>query len=991
MGKRCIPFFLLLISYTVFAQTFHFRNYTEKDGLPDIFVFSVLQDSRGYIWSGTRNGLCRFDGVNFDVFTKANGLVENYVTSIFEDAGGALWIGTHNGAISRYRKGEFENFLPRPRHLSHFINSGLEDGNGILWFATDTGLLRFDKNDYSRRSAAGTRPSAHSNFTLFTTDDGLPSGVVSDIAVDEKGTLWVGTAKGLCKYDGRDFTTYTTDTASEGANKIRAILFDSTGSLRAGTSGGLTCYRDEGIVSYTVKEGLSNNNVRSLMIDRSGDTWIGTWNGLARLSGDKITSYSTKNGLPHNFIFSVIQDTEGNIWLGTAGGLGCLKSLNLVSFTTKDGLADNAIHSIIADRKGRTWFGTHNGLNRYEKGNFKSYSTADGLISNTINTLAEDRSGNIWVGTIEGLSVLTAGGFVNYTVKNGLSSNIVLKIKKTRDGALLIGNTRGVDRFSDGKISPLPGLNLASPVAQILENSKGNTWFYSETGLYIFDGKSKTHITEKDGLPDNIIYALFEDSKGTTWIGTGNGVFRYRGGKFTGNQGEKEYPTGKCQFILEDHQGRLWFGTTNGLVCYDGKTFTSYTAQKHGLPTNNWYSGLIDGGMMWLGSADGITRLKPPPVQPLTVPPPIYITHVKVLGKEIPLSRFHRLPYNRNSVRFEFAGLSFSSPASVRYRYRLLDMDTEWRETAQRSIFYYIQPGKYRFQVKAVNGSGIESTQPAELAFEIVPAFWQTWWFKALLIVGFFSILGLTIFWRYKQVRDKRELNVRTGQLLIAQRMDLMGTLAADTVHDLKNLLAVIMGYSQAVVKSYDKSDKNYQNIEIIKETTATALHMAKQILSFSKVQKDSPGKRDLVALLDDIIKILSIPGSSMIRIHWTPPEESFYFSIHPARFQQLVMNLCLNAIQAMPEGGDLTVSLSREDNCDILLRVGDTGAGIPKEELKKVFDALYTTKPDKKGAGLGLFAVKKMLDEHNGRIEVQSEPGKGSTFSVLFPAARLE
>ncbi|MCP4155042.1 MAG: HAMP domain-containing histidine kinase, partial [bacterium] len=234
--------------------------------------------------------------------------------------------------------------------------------------------------------------------------------------------------------------------------------------------------------------------------------------------------------------------------------------------------------------------------------------------------------------------------------------------------------------------------------------------------------------------------------------------------------------------------------------------------------------------------------------------------------------------------------------------------------------------------------------------------------------------------------RDKAELKNRTRQLLTSQRMELMGTMAAGTVHDLKNLLSIIMAYSGVISGIFDKDDENRKHVEVIKETTGTAMHMAKQILKFSRIKTGDTGEQDLVVLLDDIIRTLDVTRPRSVHIHWEPPSERYTYHIHPVRFQQLVMNLSLNAIHAMPRGGDLTVSLSHGMNRETLLKISDTGTGIDPGDITKIFRPLYTTKTQDKGTGLGLFVVKQILEEYKGKIELDSEPGKGTTFTLVFP-----
>jgi signal transduction histidine kinase len=419
--------------------------------------------------------------------------------------------------------------------------------------------------------------------------------------------------------------------------------------------------------------------------------------------------------------------------------------------------------------------------------------------------------------------------------------------------------------------------------------------------------------------------------------------------------------------------------------------FKTYTARRHGLATDYWITGFKDRqGSFWLGGQEGITRFTPPPLKTNTVPPPVYITSVNVLEKEVPLARLGQLSHKQNYIRFQFVGLCFSAPESVVYRYKLENIDRRWRETQTPSVPYpYLPPGNYRFRVKAFNNDGIESSAPAEIVFEIRPPFWRTWWFMLLVLLTVISITTMLVLWRYNRAREKAEVQAKNRQLVIAQRMELVGSLAAGTVHDLKNLLSIILGYTRVMSRKLGRGAEDYQHLETIKDTAATAVQMSKQILSLTRYPDDLPGDVELGELLEEILKTLKITLPKKIKTRWKPPDQPLRFAIHPARFQQVVINLCQNAAHAMPHGGDLTVSLSRSPDDEIQLQVSDTGTGIEANVLDKIFHPLFTTKENGKGTGLGLFVVRQIVNQYNGTIQVQSEPGKGTTFTITFSCLR--
>jgi ligand-binding sensor domain-containing protein/signal transduction histidine kinase len=976
----CVFMIFFLISFTIaFSQKLPFRNYLEKNGLPSPMVYSIYQDSRGYLWIGTDKGLSRFDGVEFKNIKNDNRFTDNRINTILEDRRGNIWIGGQGG-VSCFASAGFMNNTKRHHLSDSSVYSMVEDRDGKLWFGTSKGLYCFDGK----------------TFQHLNTGDAFHTDIIFKIAVGKKGKLWLGTYRGLGCCEKKNFIDYST----RGGllhYPVTALLYDTGGSLWIGTIKGLNRFREGRLTTYTKQDGLSHDYVTSIMEDNSGNTWIGTWNGISLFSRGKIINYNTENGLPNNFIYSMLQDREGNIWFGTHGGASCLISLNVITYTKEHGLANEMVVDIIQDKKGRYWFGTTEGLSCYFRGNFKNYTPKDGLISIAVNDLMEDRQGNIWIATTQGLSVFSSGSFTNYTEKDGLSSNILFKLLESRDGTIWIGDGRGLTRYRNGKFSAPPFNIEQSNILCIMEDTRGDLWFSSQTVLYKYSGNRLTSFSKRDGLPGHTINAIFEDSKDKIWIGTEEGLSCFDRGEFIRySTGNSALVDNACNFILEDAHGCLWIGNSKGLACYDGKGFKTYTSERLGLTVRSWFTGIRDNrGALWFGSTDGVTGFYPPPVSPNKTPPPVYITGVKVMEKEVPLGETGQFVYNQNIFRFNFVGLSFSVPAGVGYKYMLENIDKDWQFTRDRSLFYpFLPPGSYTFKVKALNSENFESVKAAEYTFKILPPFWQTWWFLVLSGLVGCLLLVLVIHWRVKRVREKAEiktrkaeLEARNRQLVMAQRMELMGTLAAGTVHDLKNLMAVIIAYSQVMGQKHHSDKEDYQDIEIIKETAATAVQMAKQILSFAR-PKSHP-QHEAVELgreLTEILNTLKVSQPRNIRILWEPPAEPINFPIHPARFQQLVMNLCMNACHAMPDGGELRIFLSRTADKEIILEIADSGRGIKRENLENIFDPLFTTKEQGKGMGLGLFVVKQVVDEYNGKIEVRSEPGKGTTFVIRFP-----
>ncbi len=323
------------------------------------------------------------------------------------------------------------------------------------------------------------------------------------------------------------------------------------------------------------------------------------------------------------------------------------------------------------------------------------------------------------------------------------------------------------------------------------------------------------------------------------------------------------------------------------------------------------------------------------------------------------------------------------------YSYTLEGIDHQWYTVSENYISYpSLPPGTYVFKVIAQNNDGVKSVKAAEFGFTILPPFWNTWWFNTIVVTLVIFVGVLIIYFLNKRVKDRVANEAKNKQLIMAHRMKLMGVLAGGAVHDLKNLLSIILGYSELVhgtTYEVTEEEKN-EAVDIIKSTADTAFQVVKQILAFSRQNYDEIRECDVADLLNEILSILKVTIPQTITLEWNPPEERIYLAINPVKFKQVVMNLCLNAVQAMGERGALTILLKKNETGEISITVSDTGPGIQPEYLTKIFEPLFTTKEEENGSGLGLFVVKQVVDEYGGKIHVQSNPGEGATFHISFP-----
>ena len=400
-----------------------FTHFTDKEGLSNNVVRSIVEDKSGNLWFGTNGGgVCKYDGKSFTHFTDKEGLSNKNVWSILEDKSGNLWFGTLGGGVCKYNGKSFTHFTDKEGLSNNDVRSILEDKSGNLWFGTaGGGVYKYDGK----------------SFTHFTDKEGLSNNNVRSMLEDKSGNLWFGTlGRGVCKYDGKSFTHFTDKEGTSITNIVWSILEDKSGNLWFGTyGGGVRKYDGKSFTHFTDKEGLSNNDVRSMLEDKSGNLWFGTaGGGVCKYDGNCVDDIINKTNLYQH----TQQDLKKN-------KKDLVKSFT--HFTDKEGLSNNVVLSILEDKSGNLWFGTEGGgVSKYDGKSFTHFTDKEGLSNNVVLSILEDKSGNLWFGTRFGLSKLTLaklvalrqaqGDNMQYSVKQ---DNIIFKNYTYEDGFLGIG------------------------------------------------------------------------------------------------------------------------------------------------------------------------------------------------------------------------------------------------------------------------------------------------------------------------------------------------------------------------------------------------------------------------------------------------------------------------------------------------------------------------------------------------------------------------
>jgi len=786
--KVCLTLFTCFTTSPVFAQQYNFENFTLENGLPQATIFSIFQDSRGYLWLGTEgSGVCRFDGKNFQVINRAEGLAGDVVRSILEDNQGRLWFGTDAG-VSVYDGNKFITIDENKGLSSNTVVCLYEDKSNNIWAGT--------AGDKGGLNKIEQLPVDSVKITRFTVDDGLSDNNIFALCEDNYNRLWIGTFGGGINLlsNGGNVITKLQDFPS---NHILTISPDSMNNLWIGTY-------DNGAFKISVTEDLNSCRIEQIsnifkitdntvwtILPALNDVWFGTnENGIQRFINQKITSINSSNGLLKNQIVSIFKDREENVWVSCSdGGICRYLGDRFYNLTKKEGLTDENVYSITISRNGDTWAGTYGGGLYRSQGSsdFKNYTIKDGLPDNVVNSLALDQQNNLWIATPKGIARFNGKKFEVFNEKkDGLANDDVNTIYIDKDNVVWCGTKKGVSIYDGiGFKNTREGYLPNSEVQAIIQDKSGNVWCGTLGGLAKFRGDKLTTYDEVEGLTQKKIHTLAEDKQGNIWIGTfGGGIFR-----LSVNSNEKmpvkQMITGSLlnspnvYSLIFENDTILLAGTDKGLnrIILDNdnqvKNVFNYSL-KEGFTgiKNNLNAVARKGDEIWFGTVKGITVYRPGKDKVNSSRANIQITDVKLFFNEVDwvkekyeiipwtqLPRNLKLSYKNNHLTFHFIGLLFSDKEEITYQYMLEGLDKSWSPPRKDNEAPYpgLLPGEYTFKVVALNRYGNRSNETASFPFIITPPFWQTTWFYIVCAIIAISSIVTYIKYRERKLRTERD------------------------------------------------------------------------------------------------------------------------------------------------------------------------------------------------------------------------------------------
>lgn len=1021
----------LLCTVFMQAEPFYFKHYQVQDGLSNNTIRCCVQDTQGFMWFASRDGLNRFDGYAFRIFRndsdQPNSIGNNVTNSLMVDQRGNLWVGT-NGGLYRYNP-EKEDFTLLPfsqdLRISH-ITEGLAND---LWIVSQGKLLNYNV------------PLDH--VKTYTLPD---NSSVSHVCVTPLGQLWVASQNGFlyeliestATFSAYDMFAHSQDITSRNIHTIYPV---ATGDrLFVGTrthgvklfdinKGEYTdCFRyDANRVEITVQDFLQVDEQTLSIATETGlylyDLQTNTYSAVKRRPYDP---YS----LTTNIISGLYQDREQGIWLCTYGGGVNYYSpfqpfTKYYTYPGENVMHGELVHDICTDQYGNLWIATEDaGVNKYERqtGNYTNFSPQSmekGISHINIHGMIADED-KLWIGSILGtidVMDIPSGRIIKRYQLGGFSSSSlspsVVNMKKLRNGTLLVSTSIGMFIYNKQKDSfeftpQYPSLRIQS----ICEDHAGVIWAGTVNyGLYYYDpvsGESgKLEYDTVSNTSSNTINDIYEDEHHNLWLATLDGLKKYD----RQSRAVKRYtmkngmPSNVSYRILSDDRNDLWISTANGLVCMnpESETLTVYQ-QGHGLISNqfNYNSGWKDeNGRLYFGMVQGMISFNPEEIRQVGDQPRVVITGMTALGineqnnylfnSDTPI----RLSHEQSTVEINFSSMSYLAPDLVRYAYYMEGFDQKWSYPPASHNAYYtkLPPGHYTFKVKATNISGLWSEEPVSVDIQILPP----WWLSTAAKVFYLFILGVCIYLFSRFLISQNKKKVKEGIHRFEQEKETELYQAKisffiNIAHEIRTPLTLIKSPLDKVMKNQSIPKEAQASLLVVNKNTDRLLALVNQLLDFRKTEIEGYRlnfiKTDIEQLLMDICdRFRTAAEENGLSLELRIESSQQYAYADKEACTKIISNLLTNAIKSGRSFVLLNLSYSKEEEI-FQIDICNDGETIPVDIREKIFEPFFRGEESqhKQGTGLGLPLARSLAEMHRGTLEYLNSADVNTTFRFCLP-----
>jgi ligand-binding sensor domain-containing protein/two-component sensor histidine kinase len=977
-------------------------HFTSRDGLPVNSVMTIKRDRRGYIWFGTQDGAAVFNGNNFKVVNMPSRATSNYIYDILTASDGSVWFGTNGGGVHHLKDNQWTSYSTENGLASSDIRALLETktaaGRQVIWVGRRDGLSKFEDGAWTNFESAGGLPDPRVRCLLETTGK------------NGEKALWIGTYGGIAVWRG-DEKKFFDDSSGLPGKTVFALLEtrneQDESLVWAATDRGLAKFENE---KWETFEDLSENLTKparalgkTSKADGTTTLWVGfDGGGIAYLENDRWYFLDQSDGLSSNTVmaFSETGALDGSVWISNLGvGVSRFERSNWRRFEKSHTLPNELVFDIEEtvgpDGTSTFWFATYGGgLARFQNGEWKVFTSSDGLGNDFVQSLLATKNASgetvLYAGTEKGLLIYENGAWREIPLTEEFPILEIWNIRETTDEngrpELLIAASYGVIRKSDDRQTiidhknGLPNRRVRDALETVDKNGQKTLWAATYSGgLAKFSDGVWTVFNEKNGFPTNKVYTLAEVRIGAArqlWVGTGGGgiaVFDLETAadnfEIISGENSQLLPSDTVYKIFQDERGRIYATTTKGIARLTPQpggvpSFDSYIFTiEDGLPENECISGsgYVDRrGRIWVGTVGGAGLLDISREIDDTRAEPLFLENVLVNGEKRDLLPGAALPYNENNLVFEYVMPTNFRESSTLYRTQLFGLEekpTEWTREPHRE-FTYLPSGEYVFKIWGKDAGG-NISGPLEIPFQVLPAWWQTWWAFLLFTLATAGVVALIAYAVYRN-RYLRMLEIERVRTRIA----------TDLHDDVGASLSKISILSEFLVHNGNGNlgAEEKDSLLSIADTSRSVVGSMSDMVWSINPNRDN--LRDTVQRM----RRFAIELLTARDIHFTfdAPEDEHEVKLDVDMRRQLYLVFKEGLNNAVKHSGctSIAIKLKQEKN-EIVLTIRDNGRGFDPGEMHH---------------GNGLVNMRARCAEIGGSLEIKSEKGKGTTLNLRVP-----
>ncbi|MCW3091798.1 MAG: hybrid sensor histidine kinase/response regulator [Ferruginibacter sp.] len=1023
------------------GQSYYFRHYQVENGLSNNATICSLQDTKGFLWFGTKDGLDRFDGYSFKVFRNSpddsGSIGNNFIHCLYEDANGMLWAGTENGLYGFDAITEKFNLLQVSAGAP--IRDISMDSKGNLWF-----IWGFTLSKYNAAKKTLEQYDISNHFEA------------TSLCITSNGTLWASTTgRFIEKYDSakNKFTPYDVFSHSPPAVSkwIERVYATTQGKIMIGTSNqgakvfdiNTNTYQD--ILSYNPNK--TQIFVRNFVQNSQNEFWIATESGIFIYnieSGHVINlqkKYNDPYSISDNAVYCFVKDNEGSIWAGTYfGGVNYYSGQNthfkkFFPRIGENGLSGNVVREIHEDHDGNLWIGTEDaGLNKYDTAtklftHFQPAGNKESISSTNIHGIFVNGN-ELWIGTFEnGLDVLnikTRKVIRHYsegTGNNSLKSNFIFHISKMSSGEIVLGTTRGAYAYNatTNDFSVLPGMPLNNWYTHILKDNAGTVWASTYgNGVNYYNGQTGTagnfryDVANKNSLSSDRVNSLFEDSKKNLWFATENGLCKLNKGSrnFKRYTTQNGFPSDFILSLVEDEKNNnLWISTSKGLVCFNPLTEQSTVySRANGILSDqfNFNSAYKDNaGKMYFGSVKGLIAFHPDEFIKDAFIPPVYITGFQIFNKELTIAKegsplkksiTHTdkivLNYNQSTFSIDFAALSYTAPEMSEYAYKMTGLDRDWiyLKTNRKVYFTELAPGTYIFKVKASNSSGNWNELETALTIQIHPPWWLSNWAYFFYTLAVILIIYFLIRNYHRKIEEKNRRKIE--YLEIAKEKEIFQAkieFFTNVAHEIRTPLTLIKGPLEKVIRNTREMLSIKDSLKIMERNTNRLIDLSNQLLDFRQTEiqgfRLNFAQADITELLEETyLNFKPLAEQKNLSFQMDLPSNRLMAFVDAEAFTKILTNLFNNAVKYADKKVMVCLLPFTQQDKSFTIEIENDGYLVPVEMKEKIFEPFFRLKETErqKGTGIGLALSRSLAELHKGVLDFKASNGLNVFFLTI-------